>query len=315
MRSVCSELRLEAPGGDWYCWVMNQKAGDWHEFAWGGISLEVPGDWNLSAHGSENGVTSVTMEDDFEVRLQAEWFTPDRTIRGERLKKRYDNHVLEFGRKAQETTPLSSLPPDWFGHLYLMKDARRLAVLFHALADGRLAFLALIHFPAKQDGDAPDVAGHLITSFKIHDGASVPWRFYDVSFELHAGFSLSSTQFVSGRKHMVFEWKLRKLSMWFFSLAEQLLKGQPADKWVVEFLNKHSGLQGPFFAIDHKNGHIVAKRSKFYPLGHFEELGRRCLRYYVKYRHDTERNAIIIEVFNFRDAADLVMIGATPSLP
>ncbi|MBA4387230.1 MAG: hypothetical protein C0404_04570 [Verrucomicrobia bacterium] len=281
---------------------------DWHEFAWDGVSFEVPGDWNLSAHGAERDVSSVTMEDDYAVRLQAEWFVPGRKLKVERLKSRYDKHVAGFGRKAMRTEEIAGLPGGWMGHVYGMKDAGALAVVFHADSAGRMAFLALIHFPDKSNRDPAFVSRRLASSFKLHQGPVVPWRFYDVAFELDREFRLASTDFVAGRKHMVFEWQLRKLSLWFFSLADRVLNGQKPEEWAVDFLNKHPALKGPHFGLDRKRGAVTAKRSRLYPLGHFEEIGRACFRYHVTVRHDRAANTVMVRVFNYRKDSDLSLI-------
>lgn len=283
----------------------------WHEFAWDGVSFDVPADWNLSAHDSQRGVTSVTMEDDVAVRLQAEWFVPGRKLPAEKLKSRYDRQVSEIAKKGAKTSAMAGLPDGWMGNLCEMPDSRGFAIVFYSHPAGKMAFLATLHF-AERDTNRLQPAKRLVASFKINDGPLVPWKVYDVACEIPREFKLASTSFVAGRKHMVFEWQLRKLSLWFFSLADRFLKDRKPEDWVVEFLNKHSGLKGPFFGVDQKKGIVTAKRSKLYPLGHFEEIGRGCMRYHVSFRHDAAANTLMVRVLNYRNDSDVAVLPKTP---
>ena len=108
---------------------------------------------------------------------------------------------------------------------------------------------------------------------------------------------------------MVFEWRLRRLFIWFFSLADVILREKRIEQWAVEFLNGFKGLQGPKF-IPVQNGEIHTRISWRYPFGQFEEIFRWCFRYKARCIHLPEKNQIVLYAFNYRNEIDVSKIAA-----
>ena len=103
---------------------------------------------------------------------------------------------------------------------------------------------------------------------------------------------------------MIFEWRLRKLLLWHFSLADIILKKTGIQEWAVRFLNGFKALHGPVF-IAGDNGSITTRRRFRHPFGHYEEIGRQCFRHLAGYEHYPEKNQIVLWVYNYRRPEDV----------
>ena len=277
-----------------------------HEFAWDGVSFRVPKDWNLSSYNYLGSVVNVTMEDDVAVRLELEWMRFDRTLDLERIQERYVRASEKLQATAVTTLRLTEVPNDWMAYLYTMADKRRLIVAFHVGGTGRFFCFLRLHGEEAGEKSLRNALQLLISTLRTHVDGLIPWQVYDVAFVLPREFRLVSTTFKAGRKQMIYGWRLRRLYLWYFSLADVLLKDKRPEEWAVEFLNKGKELHGPVFAVA-PDGSILAKRATAYPFGHFEEIGRWTFRYRIICRHDPERNQVVLAVFNYRQDSDLAL--------
>jgi hypothetical protein len=213
-------------------------------------------------------------------------------------------------KAASLTDEVHGLPDGWMAFLYTMADQRSLMTVFHVTSSGRLFCFLRLHFDDSTRKESRRTIELIASTFHSHEKALIPWSFYDISFTLRKDFHLASTAFLAGRKHMVFEWRLRRLYVWFFSLADMMLKNRRLEEWTVDFLNRHKELRGPTF-MEGKDGSVIARRSSAYPLGHFEEIGRWSFRYQVYCRHIPERNSVTLAVFNHRSPSDLAMLDGS----
>jgi hypothetical protein len=75
------------------------------------------------------------------------------------------------------------------------------------------------------------------------------------------------------------------------------------EAWCADFLNGFRAIRGPRFAVE--SGQLVAKRTRWRPFGHYEEIGRWCFRYALGCRHIASRNQIAFWVYNCRTREDL----------
>ena len=279
----------------------NQKT---HRFSWNGISFLVPEEWNLSGHQTFKGVSTIEMEDTTSPRLEVEWTRPRAAVDIDTVRERYAKASKKLTAKAEGTHTLHNAPPGWSVLVYDMPDARRLVIAFYLSRESGLFAFFRIHLDGLCPHRPRPIAELITSSFSSHLDGLVPWEFYDVAFRLHSDFRLTGTSLQSGNKLMTFQWRLRRLFLWRFSLADMILKKDTLQEWVPKFLNDFRALRGPRFRLA-EDGSITATHSTRYPFGHYEEIGRQCFRYHVGSRHDPDDNSIVLWVFNYRRPADL----------
>ncbi|MFC1582778.1 hypothetical protein ACFL4W_04495, partial [Planctomycetota bacterium] len=155
--------------------------------------------------------------------------------------------------------------------------------------------------------DPKELLQILTGDFTIIEAEVQPWQLYDIKMQLLSGFRLVDTAFETGKKLMVFQNKGRRLLIWHISLADIMLKRNALEVWVKDILNTCRIIRGPRFYID-ADKQIRHRRSLLKRLGHFTELSRGCRAYQVEFRHDQEKNRIIIQVFNYRKDEDMEML-------
>lgn len=277
-------------------------------FAWDGVSFSVPADWNLSCYSYQNNVVTLRMEDDYMVRMETDWVRPASRPDLSRVRDRYARASEGLRQAAEAAEDIADLPPGWVASLYDMPGDRRLVTAFHLAPDGALFCFFKLHFENTGRRRPCETIGLIASTFRLHGEERVPWKFYDVSFNLRREFRLVNTSFVAGRKHLYFDWRMRRLHVWFFSLADLLLKDRRLEAWAAEFLNGFKGIRGPRF-VEIPDGGIAAVRGA-YPLGHFEEIGRWAFRYHVICARNPDRNQIVLAIFNYRKPRDLEMLRA-----
>ena len=127
-----------------------------------------------------------------------------------------------------------------------------------------------------------------------------------MAFRVDRRFRLTGTVFEAGRKRMIFEWRLRRLWIWQFSLADMALRGAAPQVFIADFLNTASGIRGPHFISD--KDRIVALRRRRYPFGHADEIGRMCFKYDAGYGFIPDQTRLMLYAFQHRRIRDLAMI-------
>lgn len=275
-----------------------------HRFAWDGISFLVPCTWNLSAHDCRRRVSRLLVEDDTAVRLELDWTHPRNPVDLTAVKGHYLKQAKRLTHAAQTATPLPNLPEGWAAFLYTLPGARGIVIAYFFSPESYCFGLLRLHFDGAEDEDAAGVTELIASSFRSQERGLIPWEFYDVAFGLDSRFQLSGTSLQAGRKLMIFEWRLRRLLLWHFSLATVFLKNRRIEDWVVEFLNTSKMVRGPVFSAAH-DGSVVGRRARRYPFGHYEEIGRWCFKYHVGFGHCPEKNQVALWVYNYRRPADL----------
>jgi len=275
-----------------------------HLFAWEGVSFLIPEDWNLAYYSFKKGLTHTEFEDDYTLRMEAQWVRPPKRLNVNTIQKRYGKAAKKLTRAALKSTQCKGLPSGWSAFLYELPGERRLVTAYLLVPGSALFGFFRIHFGPEDKESELEVLRRIAASFRIHREGMIPWALYDISFELPSGFRLINTSLQAGRKLLIFEWRLRRLYLWYFSLADILLKEQKLEEWAAAFLNAYKGIKGPTFAPG-ADGEIRVKRSWRRRLGHFEEIGRLCFRYHVRAVRDIEKNRVILRVFNYRKTQDL----------
>ncbi|MBI3986639.1 MAG: hypothetical protein HY343_06955 [Lentisphaerae bacterium] len=103
---------------------------------------------------------------------------------------------------------------------------------------------------------------------------------------------------------MVFEWGLRRLFVWHFSLADLMLKEKSLEAWCADFLNAFRFVRGPVY-VPGRDGEVLTRHTWRYPVGHIEEWLRWCRRYTIRCERLPEKNQIRLVFFQYRNERDL----------
>jgi hypothetical protein len=296
--------------------------------AWDGVELQLPWNWELGLYKFlRKGVTRIEVEDEYAVRLEAEWLRPTRrALKPDVILERYRKATDALARKAHETIDVQGLPPGWTASRVSMRDTasakkkRGLDVVeshhvsaIYVCPRSEILFFVLLHFMPEDREKPEEVMRLLAGSFRHHaDAALVPWKLFDIAFEMPRQFRLESASFDVGAKRMVFRWKTRRFHLWHFSCADMFLKdGVVVEQWVTGYLNGFSEIRGPIF-MPGKNGEIRWRRRQRHLFGHRTEIARGCFKYRIRCHRDAKRNQLVVWVFHYRRDSDLDLIP--PSL-
>ena len=189
--------------------------------------------------------------------------------------------------------------------------AAAVLVIAYRLPQGPGEPMALfrLHFPAGSREVPAVVMRSLCRSFRWWLAGEAPWQFYDVSFALRRDFRLAATALQAGRKLLQFEWRLRRLYVWHFSLAELMLAKQSVEAFCADFLRQSKLLPVPRWT-PMPTGGLTYRRRRLHFFGQFEEIGRCCFKYYAWCHHDPTRNQIALWVMHYRREGDLQLLPA-----
>lgn len=284
-----------------------------HRFSWDGFSFNIPENWDLSQYNFAKHSAGVQMEDELAIKLEFEWTRPSKTVDKTVLQERFGKSSSGLDKVALATEELEDLPPGWSTVVYSMPENRYFIIAFWLSPKSDFFGFFKLHFEKMGKNKSVRILQEIIGSFVLHDTPAIPWEMYDISIMLSRDFRLVNTSFQAGRKLLVFQWRLRKLFMWQFSLADILLKDKTMAEWAADFLNSYKELPGPVFEAD-EDGMTIGKKRR-YPLGHYDDIGRLCLRYRVGCVRLPEKNAIMLSVFNYRSASDLNKLTESTQVP
>ena len=203
--------------------------------AWDHVAVSVPGNWELAAYRFPSStVTRIELEDEYAVRLEAEWTRPRRKRHVDRLMKRYTEQTQALTTRAHEQAPLKDLPAGWSATRYIFRRTeadegltvthRELATAVYAHPEGRLVAFFLVHFLPDDPEDPEDIVRLLARdSAYLGDAPMVRWEVYDMAVEMPREFLLENTFFDIGSKLLVFRWRGRRFYLWQFSCADMFV--------------------------------------------------------------------------------------------
>lgn len=263
-------------------------------FAWDGVALDVPADWNLATILRHHDGFAGVLEDDAAVRLEVEWQVlarpPDLAV----LERRQARRLGRLARAAVRTGPLDSLPSDWRATHFDFSDGRCLIAALGPVpcAPERLTMLRF-HFDTSGEASL-DSARQVIASARQDDAGGRLWQVYDCAFRLTGAFHLERAELLAGRKRFSFAWRGRRLDVWFMGFADRLLKDRTPAAWAAEFLGAHFRGRGPRFEACGEG--VVAVRPRALPWGHYTEW-RHGRRYAIMAARRREQNQLVLAAF------------------
>jgi len=290
--------------------------------AWDGMSFDVPANWELAIYKFlRRRVRRMELEDEYSIRLEAEWVRPKRKLRLATIMKRYERSARPLTVKAVEAIPIEGLPNGWHASRYIFRETlpkrksagllyvtHELVTAFYACPRSTIFCFFMLHFLPEDKEDPEYVTRMLAENYKHHTQSDlIPWRLYDLAFELPRGFLLENTMFDIGAKLMAFRWRLRRFYLWHFSCADMFLKdGVVLEEWVTGYVNGFGRIPGPVF-YPGTDGELTWRRRGPW-IFHRDEIGRWCFHYKIRCQHDRERNQVVAWVYNYRRPEDLEKI-------
>lgn len=293
--------------------------------AWDHVEFQVPWNWDIGLYKFlRKGVTRIEVEDEYAVRLEAEWVKPRKELEQSSILKRYQIAVEKFTATASESVPITGLPEGWTATRFIIKETapnpgksglkligrQHIAALYIG-PRSELVFFAFLHCEQEDPEDPLELMRLLAGGFRHHsNNPLIPWELFDIAFELPREFVLESAQFDVGAKLMIYRWKMRRFHLWHFSCADAFLKDDVVmEEWVAGYLNAYAGIRGVVF-LPGNAGEIRWRRRWRHPFGHRNEMMRACFKFKIGCHRDPVKNQLKVWVFNHRNSADIEMIPA-----
>lgn len=291
--------------------------------SWNGISLLVPGNWEIGVYKFlRRGVSRIELEDEYAMRMEIEWVRPKAAVQIKTILQRYEKAAKKLTRRADVKHRVSGLPDGWVATHFIFRESlpgrsrgglvvveHSLLTAFYLCPRSSLFCFMLVHVLPDDNEDAVEIIRQAASGFRNHVAAElIPWQLFDISFETPREFRLREANFGIGAKQMLFTWRRRRFFIWFFSCSDMILKDNAVmEEWIAGYLNGFSGIKGPVF-YPGTDGKLSWRRRGRHPLGHRDELMRGCLRYMIRCRHNVGRKQLIAWVFHYRKHNDLCMI-------
>ncbi|MDA0837386.1 MAG: hypothetical protein O3B01_13825 [Planctomycetota bacterium] len=277
-------------------------------FSWDGVTFEVPTTWNLSVYKFIKKLTRVEFEDDYTIRLEAEWVRPKGELDVEKVQRRYKLQSQKLTKDAERVESLQDLPPGWVASKYSLAEEQQLVTAIFMEPDSRLFAFFIVYFEP-EDKESPEaVIRTICETFVIQEGEIRRWQLYDIDLSTPIDFQLAGTDFQTGLKKMTFSWERRRFMIAFVNLADMVLRKHSKEEWLVRFLNSSRFARSGYFYL--KEAGIEFRRRKRHKFGHIEELLRRCTLYKWGCMYDARMNLLIPWVVNYRKPSDMESLKA-----
>jgi len=214
---------------------------DTKTFAWQGIELVVPAEWELAAYRGDFKSGYFSLDDGVAMRLRARW---------EHGGGRMDAVIRKYRRsinKAAKAKVFEELDPGFASKSF--REGKTLTVFRWQAEEsayglgwrcdgcGRTVFVEVLFPPGADD---KRLARQILISARDHrDDGKQLWSVYGFAFTVPAHYNLERSELVSGRLHFGFIASKRSwLTVERWSAASQWLKRIPLKAWPEEYL-KH----------------------------------------------------------------------------
>ena len=217
----------------------------WSPFAWQGIHLLVPSDWNPGKISGEHPSGSVRFDDSHIVRIEMEWkeargddrvgLIVDRYVEGLAKNAQKEKNRLEVERNA--TCPGLSLPDMRHVEYFIWRSRFIVYTLAcYSPVSDRLLF---VRISGRHDENLEAILPRLFNSLKDTSiEAPQSWALYDMTCVSPPGYTLDTFDLKSGHVSLKFLHKNTQLQIDRFSLAQIILKGRTLQDWFLDFFKK-----------------------------------------------------------------------------
>lgn len=218
---------------------------DWTPFAWQGIYLKVPTDWNPGKIVGDSKSGSVRLDDPQSVRLELEWkessevnqvtHLVDRYVEGLAKNAQKQKHSLNVQRRAH--CPGLNLPNMQYVEYFIWTSNLQVHTLVcYSPITNRLLFLRVMGYPNE---NLEKILAPLFNSLKDHShDTPQTWALYDLICNSPPNYALETSELKSGHLRLRFQLGSNIVQIDRISLAEILLKKRSLDDWFLDFFKK-----------------------------------------------------------------------------
>ncbi len=234
---------------------MSGESRDFTTFAWQGIQLTVPDNWDMVTTRGEYNSGFVSLADEDRVRLQVKWETDkadsdpadatSRYIRELRKQAKKNSTDIDVNRRLN----LASLQGKTIECYDWRSDNRGTGMVSRCDKCDRMVHVVVLAAP---DQPIRNLARTIFASLKDHpDSEEILWDFFDLRFRTPASIPLKRSDLKTGCVRMQFRKKSEELEVVRASLAKLLLKDQSLKNWVLDFYE--SELKRHTYEITHRH--------------------------------------------------------------
>jgi hypothetical protein len=219
----------------------------WLPFAWQGVQLKVPADWNPGKITGEANNGGVRLDDSHIVRLVLEW----KEARGDdRVTQIVDRYIEGLAKNAEKqksklkverTTHITGLNlPEMQNVEFFTWESNFIVytlACYSPLSD-RLLFVRIM---GRHDENLESILPIILNSLVDTDPKDPqPWALYDMTCTSPPGYKLESFELKSGHVRLKFEQDSNTLLIDRLGLAKTILTNRTLDAWYPEFFGKDS---------------------------------------------------------------------------
>ncbi len=218
---------------------------DWTLFAWHGLKLEVPLEWNPGKITGDSNAGSVRLDDPTLARLEIEWKDARGDERVAPIVDRFVDGLAQSARKEKKRIDIDRSPeagwidlPDARSPVFFSWQAEHLvhALVFYSPPSDRLLF---VRIRTRPDEDARDSISRILNSIRdTSPEGHRTWALYDLVCSSPPLFALETYELKSGHLRLCFQHGQNMLQVDRLSLARVLLKRRTLLEWYQEFFRK-----------------------------------------------------------------------------
>ncbi len=217
----------------------------WVPFAWHGVSMTVPSEWNPGKITGDEKSGSVRLDDSQMVRLELEWKEArgdkrvtqiiDRYVDGLAQNAKKEKRSLQVNRNVQlsglENLQLES--PEYF----VWESGNTIHTLAgYSSETDRLLFIRVMTRPEEDPLQSLEILFGAISDTSAESARS--WAIYDLICQAPANYNLESYELKSGHIKLLFASANNTVRFDRLSLAEVLLQNSTLGDWFREFFSK-----------------------------------------------------------------------------
>jgi hypothetical protein len=219
----------------------------WLPFAWHGVQINIPAEWNPGKITGEANNGGVRLDDSHIVRLELEWKEARGDDRVTQIVDRYIEGLAKNAEKqksklrVQRSATINGLDLPNMKHVEFFTWESNFIVYtlacYSPLSD-RLLFVRIMGRP---DENLDQILPLIFNSLSDTDPtAAHQWVLYDMECASPVGYQLESFELKSGHVRLNFEMDGNMLSIDRLGLAKTILSNRQLDAWYADFFRKDS---------------------------------------------------------------------------